>query len=61
MGPHLMDAQQTAQFLNMSLTWIYRDAPRCGLKGYKLGGGRNAKLQFKTAEVIKWLEQQRMA
>lgn len=60
MRQHLMDAQQTADFLNISLTWVYRDAPHCGLKGYKLGNGKNAKLQFKTTEVLKWLEQQRI-
>lgn len=60
MGPHLMDAHQTARFLNMSLTWVYRDARRCGLKAYKLGNGKNAKIQFKTADVMRWLEQQRI-
>jgi hypothetical protein len=60
MRQQFMDAQQTADFLNMSLTWVYRDAPRCGLKGYKFGNGRNAKLQFKTTEVLKWIEQQRI-
>ncbi|WP_425574197.1 helix-turn-helix domain-containing protein [Streptomyces hebeiensis] len=56
-----MDAQQTARYLNMSLTWIYRDARRCGLKPYRFGNGKNAKIQFKTIDVLKWLEQQRVS
>lgn len=55
-----MDARETAEMLNMSLTWVYRDAPKLGLKGYKLGRGRNAKIQFKKAEVLRWLEQQKL-
>ncbi|MGW2404122.1 helix-turn-helix domain-containing protein [Streptomyces sp. NPDC001739] len=55
-----MDARETAAFLNMSLTWVYREAPRVGLKGYKFGRGRNAKVQFKKADVLRWLEQQKI-
>ena len=60
MQPHFMDAQQTARYLNMSLTWVYRDARRCGLKAYRFGSGRNSKIQFRTADVLKWLEQQQI-
>ncbi|MEU4796711.1 helix-turn-helix domain-containing protein [Streptomyces sp. NPDC023327] len=60
MRNRLMSAQQTAEMLNMSLTWIYRDARKCGLRGYKLGNGKNAKLQFKEDEVLRWLDQQRL-
>lgn len=42
-----MNAQQTAEYLNMSLTWVYRDAPKLGLISYKFGHGRSSKLQFK--------------
>ncbi|MEV0259484.1 helix-turn-helix domain-containing protein [Streptomyces sp. NPDC050732] len=59
MKSKLMSAKQTAEFLNMSLTWIYRDARKCGLVGYKLGNGKNSKLQFKSDEVARWLEQQK--
>ncbi|MFE1955666.1 hypothetical protein ACFW9D_34955 [Streptomyces sp. NPDC059524] len=44
-----MDAKQTAEYLNMSITWVYRDAPRLGLPAFKFGTGRNAKLQFKRS------------
>ncbi|MFF4285581.1 helix-turn-helix domain-containing protein [Streptomyces sp. NPDC001633] len=55
-----MDAKETAKFLNMSLTWVYREAPRLGLRGYKFGRGRNAKVQYKKSDVMRWLEQQKI-
>ncbi|WP_181690475.1 helix-turn-helix domain-containing protein [Streptomyces sp. NBRC 110611] len=55
-----MSARETAEMLNMSLTWVYRDAPKMGLKGYKLGRGRNAKIQFDKTDVLKWLDQQKL-
>ncbi|MFI9271980.1 helix-turn-helix domain-containing protein [Kitasatospora sp. NPDC052896] len=61
MSPQFMDAKQTAQYLNMSLSWVYRDAAQMGLVGYKFGRGRNAKLQFKVSEVQAWTRQQRIA
>ncbi|MEU6663979.1 helix-turn-helix domain-containing protein [Streptomyces sp. NPDC046821] len=60
MRPQFMDARQTAEYLNMSVTWVYRDAPRLGLAAHKFGAGRNAKLQFKVSEVDAWARQQRM-
>lgn len=60
MEPILMSARETAEMLNMSLTWVYRDAPKMGLKGYKLGRGRNAKIQFDKTDVLKWLDQQKL-
>ncbi|MFF7091844.1 hypothetical protein ACFY9A_05535 [Streptomyces rubradiris] len=33
---------------------------KLGLKGYKLGRGRSAKVLCKRAEVFKWLEQQKI-
>ena len=60
MATQFMTARQTAQYLNMSITWVYRDAPKHGLVPYKFGTGQSAKLQFKTAEVRAWAEQQRL-
>ncbi|MZD05858.1 hypothetical protein GTW43_12290 [Streptomyces sp. SID5785] len=60
MRPQFMDAKQTAEYLNMSVTWVYRDAPRLGLAAYKFGVGRNAKLQFKISDVDAWARQQRL-
>ncbi|QQC92794.1 helix-turn-helix domain-containing protein [Streptomyces alfalfae] len=58
--PVLMDTAEVAAMLNMSTSWVYKEASKLGLKGYKLGRGRNAKVLYKRAEVFKWLEQQRI-
>ena len=58
--PVLMDTAQVAVMLNMSTSWVYREASKLGLKGYKLGRGRNSKILYKRAEVFKWLEQQKV-
>jgi hypothetical protein len=58
--PVLMDTNELAVMLNMSASWVYREAAKQGLKGYKLGKGRNAKVLYKKAEAHKWLEQQRI-
>lgn len=55
-----MNAKQTAQYLNMSITWVYRDAPKLGLTPYKFGNGRSAKLQFKITDVHAWARQQKL-
>ncbi|MDX3376431.1 helix-turn-helix domain-containing protein [Streptomyces sp. ME02-6991-2A] len=54
-----MDTSEVAAMLSMSTSWVYREASKLGLKGYKLGRGRNAKVLYKRAEVFKWLEQQK--
>ncbi|SDT82725.1 Helix-turn-helix domain-containing protein [Streptomyces sp. TLI_053] len=60
MSEQFMTVKQTAAYLNMSVAWVYRDAPRLGLVPYKFGRGSNAKLQFKVSEVQAWVRQQRM-
>ncbi|WP_299531985.1 helix-turn-helix domain-containing protein [uncultured Streptomyces sp.] len=55
-----MDTSEVAAMLSMSTSWVYREASKLGLKGYKLGRGRNAKVLYKRAEVFKWLEQQKI-
>ncbi|RZU46087.1 hypothetical protein EV284_0747 [Streptomyces sp. BK022] len=59
MSAQFMTAQQTAEYLNMSITWVYRDAPKLGLTPYKFGTGNSAKLQFRIKEVQAWTEQQK--
>jgi predicted DNA-binding transcriptional regulator AlpA len=54
-----MDVKQTAEYLNMSVAWVYRDAPKLGLIPYKFGRGRNAKIQFKVSELQAWLKQRK--
>ncbi|MFJ3937968.1 helix-turn-helix transcriptional regulator [Streptomyces parvus] len=58
--PLLIDTAELAALLSMSTSWVYREASKLGLKGYKLGRGRNAKVLYKKAEVYKWLEQQKI-
>jgi transposase len=58
--PVLMNTSEVAVMLNMSTSWVYREASKLGLKGYKLGRGRNSKILYKRAEVFKWLEQQKL-
>ncbi|MFF5771800.1 helix-turn-helix domain-containing protein [Streptomyces californicus] len=58
--PVLMDTAQVAAMLNMSTSWVYREASKLGVKGYKLGRGRNAKVLYKRSEIFKWLEQQKI-
>ncbi|MFD4653354.1 hypothetical protein [Streptomyces sp. NPDC058441] len=60
MAAQFMDVKQTAAYLNMSATWVYRDAPKLGLVPYKFGRGPTAKLQFKTTEVQAWVLQQKL-
>ncbi|MGW2305454.1 helix-turn-helix domain-containing protein [Streptomyces sp. NPDC001809] len=58
--PVLMDTSEVAAMLCMSTSWVYREASKLGLKGYKLGRGKNAKVLYKRAEVFRWLEQQKI-
>ncbi|MFD8012264.1 helix-turn-helix domain-containing protein [Streptomyces sp. NPDC059762] len=58
--PVLMDTSEVAAMLSMSTSWVYREASKLGLKGYKLGRGKNAKVLYKRTEVFKWLENQKI-
>ncbi|MGV9314565.1 helix-turn-helix domain-containing protein [Streptomyces sp. NPDC003691] len=60
MSTQFMDVKETAEYLNMSVTWVYKEAPRAGLTPYKFGRGRNAKIQFKVSEVQVWVRQQKL-
>ncbi|MEU6234749.1 helix-turn-helix domain-containing protein [Kitasatospora sp. NPDC047058] len=61
MPEQFMTVKQTAAYLNMSVAWVYREAPRIGLAPYRFGRGPNAKLQFKLSEVQAWVKQQRLS
>ncbi|MFD0022993.1 helix-turn-helix domain-containing protein [Streptomyces sp. NPDC058382] len=58
--PVLMDTSEVATMLNMSTSWVYKEASKLGLKGYKPGRGRNAKVLYKKAEIFKWLDKQKI-
>ncbi|TQF01305.1 helix-turn-helix domain-containing protein [Kitasatospora acidiphila] len=60
MPEQFMNVKQTAEYLNMSVAWVYREAAGVGLVPYRFGSGRNAKLQFKISEVQAWVKQQRL-
>lgn len=59
MAAQFMDVREVAEYLNMSVQWVYREAPRVGLSPYRFGSGRNAKIQFKISDVQNWIRQQR--
>ncbi|MFE3375336.1 helix-turn-helix domain-containing protein [Streptomyces anulatus] len=58
--PVLIDTAEVATMLSMSTSRVYRETSKLGLKGYKLGRGRSAKVLYKRTEVFKWLEQQKI-
>ncbi|MFD8750082.1 helix-turn-helix domain-containing protein [Kitasatospora sp. NPDC059577] len=61
MSTQFMTVKQTAEHLNMSVQWVYREASKVGLVPYQFGRGQNAKLQFKVTEVQAWVKQQRIS
>ncbi|MER6910452.1 helix-turn-helix domain-containing protein [Streptomyces sp. NPDC000594] len=60
MAAQFMDVKQVAEYLNMSVTWVYKEAPKAGLTPYKFGRGRSAKIQFRASEIQMWIKQQRL-
>jgi excisionase family DNA binding protein len=60
MPTQFMTAKELAEYLNMSVVWVYRESERRGLTPYKFGAGRNAKIQFKVSEVEAWIGQQQL-
>ncbi|MFF6880066.1 helix-turn-helix domain-containing protein [Streptomyces sp. NPDC012474] len=54
-----MDIRETAEFLNVSISWLYKNSTRSGLAFYRFGTGPNAKIRFKVSEVEAWVKQQR--
>ncbi len=55
-----MDARETAEYLNVSISWLYKNSVRSGLATYRFGTGPNAKIRFKVSEVEAWVKQQRV-
>ncbi|MEV5843494.1 helix-turn-helix domain-containing protein [Streptomyces sp. NPDC051985] len=60
MHREFMTVQETATYLNVSPSWIYRNAAPSGLTPYRFAAGTNAKIRFRTSEVEAWVRQQRM-
>ncbi|MEU9230319.1 helix-turn-helix domain-containing protein [Streptomyces massasporeus] len=55
-----MDIKETAEYLNVSVSWLYKNAKRSGLAIYRFGPGSNAKIRFKVSEVESWVKQQQV-
>lgn len=60
MTAQFMDVRKTAEYLNVSISWIYRNATQSGLAPYRFGSGSNAKIRFKVSEVEAWAKQHRV-
>ncbi|WP_424852494.1 helix-turn-helix domain-containing protein [Streptomyces sp. SAI-170] len=60
MAVRFMDVRETAEYLNVSVSWLYKNSARSGLVAYRFGAGSNAKIRFKTSEVEAWAMQQRV-
>ncbi len=56
---HFMSVREVAEYLNVSTSWVYRNASQAGLIPYRFGVGANAKLRFKASEVYAWVKRQR--
>jgi excisionase family DNA binding protein len=50
----MLTAEQTAEFLGVSLTTLYRQWKAWGLRGYRVGHG----LKFRERDIESWLERQ---
>jgi excisionase family DNA binding protein len=55
-----MNVKETADYLNVSVSWLYKNAARSGLVMYRFGIGVNSKIRFKVSEVEAWVKQQRI-
>jgi excisionase family DNA binding protein len=60
MAGHFMDIKETAEYLNVSVSWLYKNAKRSGLAIYRFGPGSNSKIRFKVSEVESWVKQQQV-
>jgi excisionase family DNA binding protein len=56
---HFMDVRETAEYLNVSISWLYKNSARSGLAVYRFGVGPNAKIRFKVSEIEAWVKQHR--
>ncbi|MFG3151341.1 helix-turn-helix domain-containing protein [Streptomyces sp. NPDC048219] len=55
-----MNIREAAEYLNVSVSWLYKNAARSGLAVYRFGAGPNAKMRFKVSEVEAWVKQHRV-
>ncbi|WP_224304233.1 helix-turn-helix domain-containing protein [Streptomyces olivaceus] len=55
-----MNVKETAAYLGVSVSWLYKNAARSGLVMYRFGVGVNSKIRFNVSEVESWVKQQRV-
>ncbi|WP_079054892.1 helix-turn-helix domain-containing protein [Streptomyces neyagawaensis] len=55
-----MDLKETAEYLNVSASWLYKNARHSGLAIYRFGPGVNSKIRFEVSEIEAWVKQQRV-
>ncbi|MEU5200941.1 helix-turn-helix domain-containing protein [Streptomyces scabiei] len=55
-----LDVRETAEYLNVSISWLYKNAARSGLAIYRFGTGENSKIRFEVSEIETWVKQQRV-
>ncbi|WP_399185546.1 helix-turn-helix domain-containing protein [Streptomyces sp. TLI_185] len=55
-----MNVRETAGYLGVSASWLYKNAARQGIPVYRFGVGSNAKIRFKLSEAESWARQQRV-
>ncbi|MEW2305364.1 helix-turn-helix domain-containing protein [Streptomyces sp. NPDC006655] len=55
-----MDMRETAKYLGVSVSWLYKNAKRYGIPAYRFGVGSNSKIRFEVSEVESWVRQQRV-
>jgi excisionase family DNA binding protein len=61
MVAQFMSVRETAEYLNMSVAWVYKNARKNGMVPYRFSAGRNAKIHFNVSEVEAWVKQQKEA
>jgi len=55
-----MDVREGANYLGVSVSWLYKNAARLGIPVYRFGVGSNAKIRFRRSELEVWIKQQRV-
>lgn len=55
-----MNVREAAEYLNVSVSWLYKNAARSGLAIYRFGAGENSKIRFEVSEIEAWVKQQRV-
>ncbi|WP_413254663.1 helix-turn-helix domain-containing protein [Streptomyces pseudovenezuelae] len=55
-----MGVREAADYLGVSVSWLYKNTTRLGIPVYRFGVGSNAKIRFRCSEMEVWIKQQRV-